>query len=159
MNKTISCTINGEERLITKDGTSRLLDYLREDLHLTAVKEGCCEGECGACSVIIDNKLINSCMVPIGSVHGKKIETLDWLREQPQATCLIEAFADSGAVQCGFCTPGMVLASLVLLRKNPKPSIDEIKIALSGNLCRCTGYDMIIKGVLLASERGVGIWN
>ncbi len=154
----VTFILNNKETTVTGPGEMRLLDVLREDLGLTGVKEGCGEGECGACSVLKDGCLVNSCMVPIGTVHGSTIETLEGLRETDEGRCIIEAFADSGAVQCGFCTPGMVMASVALLRANPHPTVDEIKVGLSGNLCRCTGYDMIIKGVQLASERGDSIW-
>lgn len=154
----ITCYINKKERTVEAHPAARLLDILREDLGLSAVKEGCGEGECGACSVLKDGVLVNSCMVPMGTVEGCEIETLEGLRETEEGMCIIEAFADTGAVQCGFCTPGMVMASVALLRKNAHPSLEEIKVGLSGNLCRCTGYDMIIKGVQLAAERGEGIW-
>lgn len=154
----ITFTVNDKEIKLDVHPARRLLDVLRDDLHLTAVKEGCGEGECGACSVLKDGVLVNSCMIPMGTVQGCRIETLESLKKSEQGRCLIEAFADSGAVQCGFCTPGMVMASIALLRENPHPDIEQIKIGLSGNLCRCTGYDMIIKGVQLASERGEGIW-
>ncbi|MDA3833661.1 MAG: (2Fe-2S)-binding protein [Spirochaetales bacterium] len=150
--------LNGKLVSVNAPLTKRLLDVLRQDMGMTAVKEGCGEGECGACSVIMDGLLVNSCMIPIGNTVGRRVETLEALRESDQGRCIIEAFADSGAVQCGFCTPGMVMASAALLRENPHPSIAEIKSALSGNLCRCTGYDMIIKGVQLAAERGEGLW-
>lgn len=150
--------LNGSQQTTSAPPTKRLLDVLREDLGLTAVKEGCGEGECGACSVLIDGQLINSCMVPVGTVEGRHVETLEHIRESEQGRCIIEAFADTGAVQCGFCTPGMVMAAAALLRSHPHPSIEQIKVALSGNLCRCTGYDMIIRGVQLASERGEGLW-
>ncbi len=154
----ITFVLNKKEITVNTTGATRLLDILREDLGLTAVKEGCGEGECGACSVLKDGLLVNSCMIPIGTVSGCRIETLEGLRDSDEGRCIIEAFADTGAVQCGFCTPGMVMAGAALLRRNPHPNIDEIKVGLSGNLCRCTGYDMIIKGVQLASERGEGIW-
>ncbi len=154
----IAFVLNNKKISVEAEGATRLLDILREDLGLTAVKEGCGEGECGACSVLKDGLLVNSCMVPIGTVAGCSIETLEGLRNSDEGRCIIDAFADSGAVQCGFCTPGMVMASIALLRVNAHPTIDEIKVGLSGNLCRCTGYDMIIKGVQLASERGEGIW-
>jgi carbon-monoxide dehydrogenase small subunit len=155
---TITWTLNGRQQTTTAPPTKRLLDVLREDLGLTAVKEGCGEGECGACSVLIDGQLINSCMVPVGTVEARHVETLEHIRESEEGRCIIEAFADTGAVQCGFCTPGMVMAAVALLRVKPHPSVEQIKVALSGNLCRCTGYDMIIRGVQLASERGEFLW-
>jgi len=154
----ITFSLNNKTISIASHPTKRLLDVLREDLGLSAAKEGCGEGECGACAVLKDGVLVNSCMIPIGTVEGCEIETLESVRNRDEGKCIIEAFAESGAVQCGFCTPGMVMASLALLRKNPHPTLEEIKVGLSGNLCRCTGYDMIIKGVQLAAERGDGIW-
>ncbi|MGM0431290.1 MAG: (2Fe-2S)-binding protein [Spirochaetota bacterium] len=154
----VSFELNGKQVSITAPMTKRLLDVLREDLRLTAVKEGCGEGECGACSILLDNKLVNSCMVPLGMLEGRSVQTLEGLRETEAGRCLIEAFADAGAVQCGFCTPGMVMAAAALLQNNPHPSVQEIKTGLSGNLCRCTGYDMIVNSVQLAAERGEGLW-
>jgi len=154
----IICRVNGRNTSFTVQGIKRLLDVLREDLGLTAAKEGCGEGECGACSVLMNGKLVNSCLVPAAAVHGADILTLEGLRETDRGRCIIEAFSDAGAVQCGFCTPGMVMAAEALLEENPEPSAEEIRLALSGNLCRCTGYDMLVKGVGLAAERGKGLW-
>jgi aerobic carbon-monoxide dehydrogenase small subunit len=154
----ITFTLNGKKITVTANPSSRLLDILRENMGLTAVKEGCGEGECGACSVLKDGKLVNSCIVPIGAVQGVKIITLEGIRDTEEGKCIIESFAESGAVQCGFCTPGMVMASAALLRTNPKPNENQIREALSGNLCRCTGYNMLITGIQLAAKRGEGIW-
>lgn len=155
---TVKFTVNGASHSIDTDPLRRLLDVLREDLKLTGVKEGCGEGECGACSVLKDGVLVNSCMIPIGTCAGSEIVTPEGLRETAQGKAIIDAYGESGAVQCGFCTPGMMMATEALLRKNPKPTEDEAREALSGNLCRCTGYDMIIDGVLKAAERGEGLW-
>ncbi len=155
---TISFTVNGTSHAIDADPLRRLLDILREDLKLTGVKEGCGEGECGACSVLKDGVLVNSCMIPIGTCEGSEIITPEGLRESAQGKAIIDAYGESGAVQCGFCTPGMMMATEALLRKNPSPTEVEAREALSGNLCRCTGYDMIIDGVLKAAERGKGLW-
>ena len=155
---TISFTVNGTRHSIDTDPLRRLLDVLREDLGFTAVKEGCGEGECGACSVLKDGLLVNSCMIPIGTCEGSEIVTPEGLRETERGKTIIEAYGDAGAVQCGFCTPGMMMATEALLRKNPAPSEAEAREALAGNLCRCTGYDMIIDGVLKAAERGKGLW-
>ncbi len=157
----ITFILNGEKQVVSADPSSRLLDILRDTLGLTAVKEGCGEGECGACSVLKDGKLVNSCIVPMGSVDGAEITTLEGLRDTAEGENIISAYADSGAVQCGFCTPGMVMAAAALLRENPEPDEQEIREALSGNLCRCTGYNLLVKGVTLASERGKekGIWQ
>ncbi len=154
----IHCRINGSPVAISSPGTRRLLDVLRDDLGLTSVKEGCGEGECGACSVLLDGKLVNSCILPVLAVSGGDILTLEGLRETERGRCIIDAFAETGAVQCGFCTPGMVMAAAALLFEHSDPTEQEIRIGLSGNLCRCTGYDMIVSGVALAAERGRGLW-
>jgi carbon-monoxide dehydrogenase small subunit len=154
----ITFTLNGKSVSVTKDPLIRLLDVLREDLKLTAVKEGCGEGECGACSVLKDGEIVNSCMVPMGTVEGCEIVTTEGLRQSERGKCIIDAFGESGAVQCGFCTPGMLMAAEALLTRNPDPDEAEVREGLSGNLCRCTGYDMIVRGVLLAAEKGRGLW-
>lgn len=154
----ISLKVNGAVHRIDTNPLRRLLDVLREDLGLTGVKEGCGEGECGACSVLKDGLLVNSCMIPIGTCEGSEIVTPEGLRETDRGKTIIEAYADAGAVQCGFCTPGMMMATEALLEQNSSPSETEAREALSGNLCRCTGYDMIIDGVLKAAERGKGQW-
>ncbi len=136
----------------------RLLDVLREDLNLTGTKEGCGEGECGACSVLIDGRLANSCLTPVGAADGREVLTIEGYRESERFQIMEAAFADAGAVQCGFCTPGMILAGEALLSRNARPSEEEIREALSGNLCRCTGYTMIVEAIQLAAERGDGLW-
>ena len=132
----------------------RLLDVLRDDLGLTGVKEGCAIGECGACTVIMNGKNVCSCMILAGQAEGSEIITIEGL-EGPKGELhpLQEAFIETGAVQCGFCTPGMILSSLVLLKNNPSPTKEEIKEAISGNFCRCTGYKQIIEAVQLAAEK------
>lgn len=136
------------------DPTMKLIDYIRNISKTTGVKKGCGRGECGACAVLINDQLSNSCIIPLFKVHGKKIETIDGFSKSERFKVLEKAFIDSGAVQCGFCTPGMIIATEALLRKNPNPSEEEIKKSLSGNLCRCTGYNMIVDAVKLASNRG-----
>ncbi|MDD3902108.1 MAG: (2Fe-2S)-binding protein [Sphaerochaeta sp.] len=158
METKIDFTLNGQQVSVTTDPLRRLLDVIREDFGLTGTKEGCGEGECGACSVLKDGKIITTCMVPIGAVGGSDIVTIDGLKETEQGKTIIEAFADGGAVQCGFCIPGMVMAAEDLLRSNPHPSEDEIRKGISGNICRCTGYDLIVESIALASERGDGLW-
>ncbi len=153
----ITFRLNGTEVTITSPGTRRLLDVLREDFSMTAAKEGCGEGECGACSVLKDGRVVNSCMVPVGSIQGCEIVTLEGLRESEQGKRIIDAFVQSGSVQCGFCTPGMVMAAASLLAEHPRPSEAEVREGLSGNLCRCTGYDAIVRGVILASREGEGL--
>ncbi len=134
----------------------RLLDVLREQLCLTGTKEGCGEGECGACSVLINGELVNSCLVPIGQLNGARICTVEGLAEGGQLHIIQQAFAETGAAQCGICTPGMLMASLFLLSNTPNPSLEEIKQGLSGNLCRCTGYQRIFEAVQLAASRARG---
>ncbi len=154
----ISFVLNFEKVEIDTNPLRRLLDVLREDFNLTGHKEGCGEGECGACSIIIDGRLINSCLMPIGKIEGKEVLTIEGIQSTNKYEVLKEAFEEAGAVQCGFCTPGMIMAAEVLLRNNSKPTIDEIKEGLSGNLCRCTGYNMIIEAVQMAAKRGDGLW-
>ncbi len=154
----IRFTLNNKEVSITCDPLKRFLDVLREDFGLFGTKEACGEGECGACSVLMNDRLITTCMVPVGAVKGKKIMTIEGLRETERGKTIIEAFADGGAVQCGFCIPGMVVAAEALLAKNAKPTEEEIRLGIAGNLCRCTGYDLIVESIKLASERGEGLW-
>lgn len=155
MKEKIDITLNGKNISIEVDPLKRLIDILREDLALSSVKEGCGEGECGACSVLLDGEIVNSCLIPVGTVQGSTIETVEGIRESESGKRIVDAFADEGAVQCGFCTPGMMVGAEWILRKYDNPSADEIREALSGNLCRCTGYDMIITAVETAIKRGV----
>jgi carbon-monoxide dehydrogenase small subunit len=145
-------SINGTEIPISLRGDEVLLDVLR-DLGCTEVKEGCREGACGSCLVLLDGVLVNSCQVLAASALGKEITTVKGLGSFHQPHPIQEAFVDAGAVQCGFCTPGMVLATFALLKKNPRPTEQQIRHALDGNLCRCTGYVKIIEAVKLAAER------
>ncbi len=154
----IEFTLNGRGKSLDADPLRRLLDYLREEEGLTAVKEGCGEGECGACSVLMNGKLVNSCMILLSQVQNREILTPEGLKDTRQGEALTEGFAEAGAVQCGFCTPGMMMAAHALLLRNPRPSEEEIRRALSGNLCRCTGYNMIVDGVRRAVEKGDDLW-
>lgn len=154
----IKFTLNNIEVTIEKNPTLRLLDVLRDDFGLTGSKEGCGEGECGACSVLVNGEIVNSCIMPVGNAIGKKIVTIEGFSKTKRYQVLNQAFEDEGAVQCGFCIPGMIIASESLLNKNPHPTDEEIREALSGNLCRCTGYNMIVRAVLLAAKRGDGLW-
>ena len=134
----------------------RLLDLLRNVFRLTGTKEGCGEGECGACTVIVNGKTVNSCLVLAGQAEGAEIITIEGLSVDGKPGKLQQAFIEAGAVQCGFCTPGMILSAKALLDENPKPSDEDIKVALSGNLCRCTGYAKIVDAVrAAASQSGV----
>lgn len=144
--------LNGSECSIVTDPGKRLLDVLREDLGLTGTKEGCGEGECGACTVIIDGLAVNSCLVLIGQLGGKEIITVEGLEKDGELDSLQKAFINNGAVQCGYCTPGMLMSSKALLMKNPHPTEEEIRIAISGNLCRCTGYTKIVAAVKEVSQ-------
>jgi carbon-monoxide dehydrogenase small subunit len=150
--------LNGKEISVDVDSLRRLLDVIREDLELTAIKEGCGEGECGACSVLIDGKIVNSCLVPIAQVGGAQVLTPEGLKGTPRGKCIVDGFTEAGSVQCGFCTPGMLMAAEAILTKNPNPTEAEIREGLSGNLCRCTGYDMIVRGIEIAAEKGEGLW-
>jgi len=154
----IEFILNNEQKVIDVDPARRLLDILREDFGLTSVKEGCGEGECGACVVLMDGRAVNSCLVPAGNIVGKSILTLEGYKKTKRYKIIEECFLEAGSVQCGFCTPGFVMATESLLNENPHPTEEEIKAGLSGNLCRCTGYNMIIAGVKLAIERGEGLW-
>lgn len=157
MNK-IEFTLNNTLVSIDTIPTKRLLDILRNDFGFFGSKEGCGEGECGACAVLINDKIINSCLVPVGSVHLQSVLTIEGLSDTPQGKMLADAYSKEGAVQCGFCTPGMMMASHALLSENPHPTDTEIRIGLSGNLCRCTGYNMIINAVKRAAIEGEGLW-
>lgn len=158
MSKIITLKINNKIITTEENSTKRLLDFLRQDMDITGSKEGCGEGECGACAVIIDKELVNSCLVTIGSIEGKQITTVEGLKGTPQFDILEKCFAEAGAVQCGFCTPGMIMAAHALLSNIPKPTEDDVRDGISGNLCRCTGYNMIINAILMASKRGDGLW-
>ncbi len=158
MSQTIQFNLNGKAVSLKTDPMRRLLDVLRNDFKETGVKEGCGEGECGACSVFLNGKLVNSCLVAVGSITGMSVETIVHFRNTPAYQVIEQAFSDAGSVQCGFCTPGMVLAAYALLKKNPDPDETDIREAISGNLCRCTGYNMIVDGIKLAAKKGDGKW-
>lgn len=132
---------------------ARLLDVLREQLHLTGTKEGCGEGECGACTVLLDGQIVNSCLVPVLQAHGANITTIEGVAGEDELNRVQQAFVDYGGAQCGICTPGMVLAAVDLLSRNPQPSETEIRAGLAGNLCRCTGYIKIFESVVRACQK------
>jgi carbon-monoxide dehydrogenase small subunit len=142
--------VNGVHHSIDAPPMSRLLDVLREDLRLTGVKEGCGEGECGACSVLIDGELVNSCLVPLLQVEGASITTIEGVADGDKLHAVQQAFLEHGGAQCGICTPGMILAAMTLLEQYPNPTIEQIKEGLAGNLCRCTGYMRIFEAVIHA---------
>lgn len=148
----IEFLVNGEPRVLDAPPLRRLLDLLREDLRLTGTKEGCGEGECGSCAVLLDGELVNACLVPAAQLTGRSVLTIEGLGSEERPDPVQGAFLKEGAVQCGFCIPGMVMASHALLRKNPRPRREEIRAALAGNLCRCTGYERILRAVERAAE-------
>lgn len=149
----IRLTVNGEVHELEVEPQRRLLDVLREDLLLTGTKEGCGNGECGACTVLLDGRAVNSCLLLAVSAEGHEIETIEGLAKGEELHPLQRAFIEYGAVQCGFCTPGMIMAAKALLLENPRPTEDEIRTGLAGNLCRCTGYTKIIAAVQAAAEQ------
>jgi carbon-monoxide dehydrogenase small subunit len=149
----ISLTVNGEPRSIQAFPMERLLDVLRLELGLTGAKEGCGEGECGSCSVLMDDALVNSCLVPVLQAAGTSIVTIEGLSQGDTLHVLQESFLECGGAQCGICTPGMILAAVHLLNGKPEPTINEIREGLSGNLCRCTGYAQIVEAVAEAVRR------
>jgi carbon-monoxide dehydrogenase small subunit len=153
----IQLTVNGKEYSLTIEEDKRLIDVLREDLGLVGVKEGCSEGECGACTVIMDGKTVNSCLVMGFQANGKSIITIEGLEKDGKLDPVQQAFIDVGAVQCGFCIPGMILSARALLDKNPNPTEEEIREGISGNLCRCTGYNKIVEAVRLARRYENGV--
>lgn len=154
----IEFELNHEKKIYEGDLSRRLLDVLREDYGLVGPKEGCGEGECGACAILLNHKIINSCLLPMAHVADQSVVTIEGFKTTKRYQVLEEAYMHNGAVQCGFCTPGMMIASESLLHHNPHPNVDEIKEALSGNLCRCTGYTMIINAISEASRKGEGLW-
>lgn len=153
MEKTITFTVNGTERTVTTDPERPLLDALREDLGLTGTKYGCGEGRCGACSVLLDGERVPSCITPISQAEGKSIRTIEGLSKGDSLHPVQEAFLEAGAMQCGYCTSGMVVAATALLERNPNPTDDEIVAGMNTNLCRCNGYAKILQAVRRAAEK------
>ena len=149
-------TVNGEARRVDVAPVARLLDVLRHELGLTGTKEGCGEGECGACAVILDGELVTSCLVPVADAAGGRITTIEGIASNGEPSRLQRCFVDLGGAQCGICTPGMIMAATHLAAWNPHPTLDEVKEGLAGNLCRCTGYQRIFEAVLKATERDAG---
>ena len=149
----LTFTVNGAQHTVETWPMMRLLDVIRENLGLTGTKEGCGEGECGACSIILDGRLVNSCLVPALQADGARIITVEGIATPEQLHAIQQAFIDCGGAQCGICTPGMIVASVSLLEQNPHPTEDEIRNGLAGNLCRCTGYTRIFEAV----KQGAGL--
>lgn len=149
----VNFTINGEPRTVRAWPMARLLDVLREELQLTGTKEGCGEGECGACSVLLDGELVNSCLVPAAQTAGATIVTIEGVADGEQLNAVQQAFIECGGAQCGICTPGMILAAVSLLEQIPQPTEADIRNGLAGNLCRCTGYMKIFDSVVRAAQQ------
>ena len=149
----IEFTINGEKRKVQTTHFKRLLDLIRDDLHLTGTKEGCGKGECGACTVILNGELVASCLILAPQVDGAQIMTIEGLSREGELHPIQQAFIETGAVQCGFCIPGMILAAKKILDNNLHPGKSEIKRGISGNICRCTGYQKIFDAIKLAEEK------
>jgi len=152
----VSFTVNGRRKTLHVFPMERLLDVLRLELGLTGAKEGCGEGECGSCSVLMDGTLVNSCLVPVLQANGANLLTIEGLAAGETLHVLQETFLEYGGAQCGICTPGMILAASHLLSENPQPTLQEIREGLSGNLCRCTGYTQIVEAVAEAARRKAG---
>jgi carbon-monoxide dehydrogenase small subunit len=148
----VSFTVNGEERTVSVYPMERLLDVLRNPLGLTGAKEGCGEGECGSCSVLLNGQLVNSCLVPVLQAQGATLCTIEGLAADGRLHPIQQAFLKCGGAQCGICTPGMVMATVHLLRRNPTPTLEQIREGLGGNLCRCTGYTRIFNAVMEAAQ-------
>jgi aerobic carbon-monoxide dehydrogenase small subunit len=151
----VSFTVNGVAKKVLAHPMERLLDVLRNELGLTGTKEGCGEGECGSCSILLDGALVNSCLVPVAQVSGASIVTIEGRLAHALMLPLQEAFLECGGAQCGICTPGMILAAVHLLEKKPEPALEDIREGLAGNLCRCTGYMQIFEAVAKAARRRV----
>lgn len=149
----IKFRINGEDRQADVKDNEKLIDFIREDLGLTGTKEGCREGECGACTVIMNGKIIASCLTYAYAADGAEIFTIEGKNSMKELEIIQKSFVDAGAIQCGYCTPGMILASKVLLDSNPDPTREEIREGLEGNFCRCTGYTKIVDAVMLSAKR------
>jgi aerobic carbon-monoxide dehydrogenase small subunit len=148
----ISFTVNGRACAVEAPPMARLLDVLREELALTGTKEGCGEGECGACAVLVDDVLVCSCLVPVAQVAGAAVRTVEGLASGESLGAVQQAFLEHGGAQCGICTPGMLLAAEQLLARVPEPTEEDVRVALAGNLCRCTGYTRIFEAVLAAAK-------
>ena len=145
--KTLDFILNGEACYTEIPEDATLLKVLRDILHLTGTKEGCGEGDCGACTVLVDGRSVNSCLFPAVQAEGCQIMTIEGVEAHPELARIQKAFVDYGAVQCGFCSPGMIMSTVALLKKNPKPTEEEIRRGLSGNICRCTGYQAMVDAI------------
>jgi len=159
MKKVIRLTVNGKKYEIAVSSNQTLLDILRNEIGLTGTKEGCGEGDCGACAVLMDGKAVNSCLVPAVGANERDIVTVEGLAEGESLHPLQEAFVEHGAIQCGFCSPGMLISGKALLDRNPHPSEAETRLAISGNLCRCTGYQKIVEAIMSSGEKTEEVAN
>jgi carbon-monoxide dehydrogenase small subunit len=151
----VSCSVNGKKEAIEAHPLARLLDVLREDLQLTGAKEGCGEGECGACAVLVNGEVVNSCLVPLAQVADAEVITVEGIAATTYGERLQKSFIQHGGAQCGICTPGMIVAAANILQRNSQPSEEDLRNGLSGNLCRCTGYTRIFEAILAASQSRV----
>ena len=151
---TLNLNVNGQDRTVQVHPFARLLDVLREDLRLTGTKEGCGEGECGVCSILLDGRVVNSCLVPAVQAQGSTLVTVEGLAKGERLSNLQDAFLTHNGAQCGFCTPGMLIAATDLLQRCPNPGEDQVREGLAGNLCRCTGYVKILDAVASAASQG-----
>jgi aerobic-type carbon monoxide dehydrogenase small subunit (CoxS/CutS family) len=151
--QTLTMELNGAWVEVEVESSRLLIEVLRDDLGLTGTKRACLAGDCGSCTVLLEDKPVLSCLLPALKANGKRVTTVEGLATDGRLHPLQEAFIESGAIQCGYCTPGMLLSAMALLKQNPRPTLEEVKTGLSGNLCRCTGYNKIVAAVLLASER------
>jgi carbon-monoxide dehydrogenase small subunit len=152
----LQMTVNGQDVTLEVDGLRMLVDVLREDLGLVGTKIGCREGECGACTVLLDGRAVNSCLIPAMKAHGGTILTVEGVGTVDAPHPVQRGIAEAGGTQCGYCTPGFVMSGVALLDRNPHPTTDDVQEAVAGNLCRCTGYKRIVDGILLAADRMEG---
>lgn len=151
---TVSFNLNGRDITVAADPQKRLLDLLREDLHMTGTKEGCGEGECGACTVIMDGEAVHSCLTLVCQLEGRTVITIEGLAQNGELDRIQKNFIEETAIQCGYCTTGMIMSTKALLMHNPHPSEQEIRVALAGNICRCSGYTQIIRAVKRSAQEG-----
>jgi len=149
----IECTVNGEAHSVDVPSRRLLSDLLRDDLHLTGTKRGCETGICGACSVLVDGEVVKSCLMLAVQVQGRAVSTVEGLASGDELHPLQDSFMQCGGLQCGYCTPGLLMTSCAMLKHNPEPTVDEVRHGLSGNLCRCTGYTQIVESILTAAEK------
>jgi carbon-monoxide dehydrogenase small subunit len=149
----IECTVNGEAQSAEVPARRLLSDFLRDDLHLTGTKRGCETGICGACSVLVDGEVVKSCLMLAVQVQGRELTTVEGLASGDELHPLQESFMQCGGLQCGYCTPGFLMTSCAMLENNPRPTADEVRHGLNGNLCRCTGYTQIVESILTAAEK------